>query len=127
MYEVAVRDEVIAQHRLVGADFGPESTLHSHHYTIEVRLRGASLGPHQFLVDITQVRARLKELTGLVAERCLNDLPPFASLNPSVEILARVACQFMAEGVDAPNIEQVQVQVWEDPRAWASYTLAPSA
>jgi 6-pyruvoyl-tetrahydropterin synthase len=40
MYTVAVQRELIAQHFLIGGDFGPENLPHSHHYRVEVRLAG---------------------------------------------------------------------------------------
>jgi len=40
MYTVAVQRELIAQHFLIGGDFGPENLPHSHHYRVEVHLAG---------------------------------------------------------------------------------------
>ena len=43
MYTVAVRRDFIAQHYLIGGDWGAENELHSHHYQAEVQLEGAEL------------------------------------------------------------------------------------
>ncbi len=52
MYIVAVQQELIAQHYLIGGDFGTENHPHSHHYRVEARLTGSELDAHGFLVDI---------------------------------------------------------------------------
>jgi hypothetical protein len=43
MYTTAVRQDFIAQHCLIGGDWGAENEKHSHHYQVEVQLVGQSL------------------------------------------------------------------------------------
>ena len=38
MYTVSVKQDLIAQHYLIGGDWGAENEPHSHHYEVEVRL-----------------------------------------------------------------------------------------
>ena len=40
MYTLAVKRNFIAQHFLIGGDWGEENYLHSHHYVLEVLLEG---------------------------------------------------------------------------------------
>ena len=72
MYTVAVKRNFVAQHRLIGGDWGSENFLHSHHYALEVQLHGENLDEHGYLVDIDDIT---KNLDRLVAEYRDNTLP----------------------------------------------------
>lgn len=123
MYTVAVRREFIAQHFLIGGDWGPENEKHSHHYQVEVQLSGATLDQHGYLVDIVDIEANLEAQAGRYRDQTLNDLPEFEGLNPSIEHFARILCQRMAAHVEAANISAITVRLWENDIAWASYRL----
>lgn len=122
MYIVAVQQELIAQHYLIGGDFGTENHPHSHHYRVEARLTGSELDAHGFLVDIDLLKAVLAAAAGRFRDRTLNELPEFAGLNPSIEHLCRVLCRDLAEKLPAPGGGVLRVTVWEDAAAWAAYT-----
>jgi 6-pyruvoyltetrahydropterin/6-carboxytetrahydropterin synthase len=124
MYSVTVRTDFIAQHFLIGGDWGPENERNSHHYVLELQLDGAELDQHGYLLDITQVEAALSEVRVAYADRVLNDLPEFAGLNPSIEQFARIVCQRLAQRVAAPNLSSIRVRLWENERASASYEEA---
>ncbi len=121
MYTLAVRRDFVAQHYLIGGDWGPENEKHSHHYAVELRLEGETLDQHGYLVDIVDVEARLDALVARYRDRTLNDLPEFKGLNPSIEHFSRILCQRLAEQIEAPNLSALSVTVWENDIAWASY------
>ncbi len=121
MYTLAVKRSLIAQHYLVGGDWGPENKRHSHHYQIEVQLQGKELDEHGYLVDIVDVEASLEELLGHYRDRTLNDLPEFQGLNPSIEHFARLFCQQLKKRLAAPNLTALQVTIWENEIAWTAY------
>jgi 6-pyruvoyltetrahydropterin/6-carboxytetrahydropterin synthase len=121
MYIVAVQRDFIAQHFLVGGDWGPENQLHSHHYQVEVQLMGATLDQHGYLVDIVEIEHQLDSLVGTFRDRTLNELPEFAGLNPSIEHFARILCQMFSARIRADNITAVTVRIWENAIAWAEY------
>ena len=123
MYKVAVKRDFVAQHFLIGGDWGAENEWHSHHYYVEVQLAGAELDQHGYLVDIVDIETNLEALVVYYRDKTLNDLPEFAGLNPSIEHFARIFCQTMAERIQAPNLSEIAVQMWENEIAWASYQL----
>jgi 6-pyruvoyltetrahydropterin/6-carboxytetrahydropterin synthase len=123
-YAMTVRTDFIAQHFLIGGDWGPENERNSHHYVLEVRLDGSELDQHGYLVDIVQVEAELRDLRMYFADRLLNDLPEFAGLNPSLEHFARIVCQRLAGRLAAPNLSGIEVRLWENDSASASYSQA---
>ena len=121
MYSVTVRTDFIAQHFLIGGDWGPENERNSHHYVLELQLDGPQLDQHGYLVDITQVDAALADVRATYADRLLNDLPEFAGLNPSIEQFARIICERLSKTLGAPNLSAVSVRLWENDRASASF------
>lgn len=123
MYSVAVRRDFIAQHYLIGGDWGPENHPHSHHYQIELQLQGSQLDKHGYLVDIVDIERHLDELISSYRDQTLNNLPEFSGLNPSIEHFSRILCQHMHSCIQAGNILAITITLWENAIAWASYRL----
>jgi 6-pyruvoyltetrahydropterin/6-carboxytetrahydropterin synthase len=123
MYTLAVRRNFIARHALIGGDWGAENLPHSHHYVLELQLEGERLDRHGFLVDIVDVEKTLDELVSRYRDRLLNDFAEFADLNPSLEHFSRILCAALSERIPAKNIAAVQVVLWENEIAWASFRV----
>ena len=124
MYTLAVQRDFVAQHFLIGGDWGAENEWHSHHYRLELQLSGEALDRHGYLVDIVDVENALHALVDRYRDKTLNDLPPFAGLNPSIEHFTRICCHELAEAIDTSRLRWLAVRIWENEIAWASYTLA---
>lgn len=126
MYTVAVKRDFVAQHFLIGGDWGAENVWHSHHYVVELQLSGPTLDQHGYLVDIVDIEANLEALVAYYKDNTLNDLPEFAGLNPSIEHFARILATQLASRIQADTLSQLTVQVWENEIAWAAYQLSVS-
>src|SRR3990172_2311059 len=120
MYTVAVKRDFVAQHHLVGGDWGAENVKHSHHYAVEVQLEGDSLDQHGYLVDIEK---HLNDLVAHYRDKTLNDLPEFAGLNPSIEHFSRILCETLVRRIKASTLKAVTLKLWENEIAWASYRM----
>ncbi|MEK7311150.1 MAG: 6-carboxytetrahydropterin synthase [Chloroflexota bacterium] len=123
MYTVAVKRDFVAQHHLVGGDWGAENVKHSHPYAVEVQLEGDTLDQHGYLVDIVDIEKHLNDLVAHYRDKTLNDLPEFAGLNPSIEHFSRILCQTLASRINAATLKVVTVKLWENEIAWASYRM----
>jgi 6-pyruvoyltetrahydropterin/6-carboxytetrahydropterin synthase len=121
MYMVAVKRDFVAQHYLVGGDWGAENQPHSHHYQVEVELSGPTLDEHGYLVDIVDIETHLDALVAYYRDQTLNDLPEFAGMNPSIEHFSRIFCRGLKERIKAATLAAVQVKIWETGIAWAAY------
>jgi 6-pyruvoyltetrahydropterin/6-carboxytetrahydropterin synthase len=121
VYAVTVRTDFIAQHFLIGGDWGPENQRNSHHYVLELTLEGPELDQHGYLVDIVAVETALRELRAAYADQLLNDLPEFAGLNPSLEHFARILWERLARTLRSPRLSAVAVRLWENDSASATY------
>jgi 6-pyruvoyltetrahydropterin/6-carboxytetrahydropterin synthase len=123
MYTLAVRREFIARHYLIGGDWGPENFPNSHHYILELQLKGAELDQHGYLVDIVDVEKHLNEIVDYYKEQTLNEKPEFAGLNPSIEHFSRILATSLNECIKAKNISRLKVVLWEHENAWAAYSV----
>jgi 6-pyruvoyltetrahydropterin/6-carboxytetrahydropterin synthase len=123
MYQVAVKRDFIAQHYLIGGDWGAENVKHSHHYQVEVQLEGKSLDENGYLVDIVDIERALDDLVAAYRDKTLNQLPEFKDLNPSIEHFSRILCQSIAGVIQAANLSAVTIKLWENEIAWTSYRM----
>jgi 6-pyruvoyltetrahydropterin/6-carboxytetrahydropterin synthase len=121
MYTVAVKRDFVAQHFLIGGDWGAENFKHSHHYIAEVQLEGPTLDKHGYLVDIVDIENALNALVARFKDKLLNDEPEFAGLNPSVEHFSRIFWELFTASIKAPTLSAVTVKLWENEIAWASF------
>jgi 6-pyruvoyltetrahydropterin/6-carboxytetrahydropterin synthase len=123
MYNIAVRKDFIAQHFLIGGDWGAENQPHSHHYLFELELSGDSLDQHNYLVDIVEIEAQMDAQVAYYRDHLLNHLPEFIDTNPSLERFARVLCEALA-GTNLPaHIRVVTTRLWENDLAWAGFSV----
>ncbi|MBC8504900.1 MAG: 6-carboxytetrahydropterin synthase [Chloroflexi bacterium] len=123
MYTVAVKRDFVAQHYLIGGDWGNENQLHSHHYYLEVQLHGEQLDKHGYLVDIVNIEENLDRLVAEYRDKTLNDLPTFKGLNPSIEHFSHILCTELAKHIKANTLNSMTVQLWENEIAWASFRM----
>ena len=121
MYTLAVKRDFVAQHFLIGGDWGAENFKHSHHYVLELQLEGATLDRHGYLVDIVAVEQQLEAIVAHYRDQTLNDLPEFTGLNPSIEHFTRIVCQTIVAGLPVNQLHALQVKIWENEIAWAAY------
>lgn len=121
MYTLAVKRDFIAQHYLIGGDWGAENDLHSHHYQVEVEISGGQLDQHGYLVDIVEIEKQLEAMVAYYRDTTLNDLEEFKDLNPSLEHFARLFCQALVAHLNTENIQAITVRLWENEIAWASF------
>ena len=121
MYELMVRRDFMAQHYLTVPNCGPENEWHSHHFEVEVLLKGPSLNDNGYLVDIVEGEAALDALVDRYRDATLNDLPEFEGLNPSIEHFSRIFCTSLQEQLETDGLDTT-VKIWEDEDVWASYS-----
>jgi 6-pyruvoyltetrahydropterin/6-carboxytetrahydropterin synthase len=123
MYSVSVQHKFIANHFLIGGDWGKENFKHAHTYRLELILSGRELDKHGYLVDIIQIEQVFGAITLRYEDKLLNELPEFNGLNPSVERFAETICRQFNEEISAANIINLRVILWENDIAWASFEM----
>lgn len=121
MYSLGVRKDFIANHFLVGGDWGAENFPHAHHYIAEVIIESRELDKHGYLVDIVEVEAALNKTVAYFRDALLNDKPEFAGLNPSIEHFSRIISEKLLAEINPPGSGAFTVKLWENELCWAAY------
>jgi 6-pyruvoyltetrahydropterin/6-carboxytetrahydropterin synthase len=122
-YTVGVLRSFVAQHFLIGGDWGRENDWHSHPYRLEMIFAGPELDKHAYLLDIAVVKEHLERLVGRFADKTLNELPEFAGQNPSLELFARILAEGMARALEPRNLTSLTAKLWENDEAFATFTV----
>jgi len=121
MYTVAVKRDFVAQHYLIGSDWGEEKRKHSHHYLVELQVKGSKLDKRGYLLNVIDIQSYLDEQVHYYKDKTLNDLPEFMGLNPSIECFAFILCEKLSDRINAPAANIIAVKIWESDNIWASY------
>ena len=122
MYTLCLQRRFIANHYLIGGDWGRENEPHAHPYRIELRLTSGELDEHGYLIDLLDVETLLDGTIDRYRDRMLNDLPPFSGLNPSLERFCRILGEEMAPELLTQGVNSFAVRLWENEDAWAEWT-----
>ena len=121
MYTVAVTQDFIARHFLIGGDWGNENFPHAHHYVAEVSIEAEQLDKHGYLVDIVEIEAGLKQVVDYFRDSLLNEKDEFAGLNPSIEHFSRIICEKLISLISPPGSGSLTVKLWENATCWAAF------
>lgn len=121
MYTVAVKRDFVAQHYLIGSEWGEENRNHSHHYLVELQVKGNKLDQHGYLLDIMDIQSYLDEQVRHYKDKTLNDLPEFMGLDPSIECFAFILCKILSDKINVTAVNIIEVKIWENDNTWASY------
>ncbi len=127
MFTISVQDEFCAAHALTIA--GSVEPVHGHNFRVVLTLEGPELDDDGLLCDFHTIEFTLRELLDPFRNANLADLPPFDSINPSAECIARFIAQAMHERVGAslaPHARIASVSVTEAPGCRATYYPPPS-
>lgn len=121
-YEIVVRAHFDAAHRLPGYP-GPCARMHGHRWQAEAAVSGCSPGEDGILVDFVTLKAMLGEVVADFDHRCLNEVPPFDTIPPTSENIARFIYQRLSEKIGLPGkeIQLAWVAVAESPETRVVY------
>ncbi len=125
MFEVSVEETFAAGHALRGYK-GKCENLHGHNYRVRVSIEGDKLADNGLLVDFVDLKRVLRGIIERFDHQYLNDVPPFDTLNPSAENMARYFFEEVASGLAAPGnngARVAEVKIWETDTATATYRL----
>ena len=119
MYELSVRDHFDAAHSLRGYP-GECRRLHGHTWDVEVTVAGEKLDEIGIVYDFKLLKDDLRAVLDDYDHVFLDEVPPFDTLNPTAENLARIVYERLAASVD-PAVRVREVAVWESPIAKLVY------
>jgi 6-pyruvoyltetrahydropterin/6-carboxytetrahydropterin synthase len=120
MFEITVEQTFAAGHALRNYR-GKCENVHGHNYRVEVTLAGEELDEAGLLLDFVEVKRALGAVVERMDHRFLNEVPPFDTLNPSAENMARYIYEELSKGLPAGRAAVSAVKLWETDRASATY------
>lgn len=120
-FEVTVEVMFSASHQLRGYK-GVIEPLHGHNFRVEATVATTELDRLGLGIDFLELEALLKEIVAPWDHRHLNEQPPFVSLNPTTELMARQVFEALSERLAPRGIRPSRVRIWEAPNYSATYT-----
>jgi 6-pyruvoyltetrahydropterin/6-carboxytetrahydropterin synthase len=122
MYEVSVDETFAAGHALRGYK-GKCENVHGHNYKVRVTLAGKELDSVGLLYDFVHLKQVIQGVIHSLDHRFLNEFPPFDSINPSAENIARYIYDEASKQMkQAPNGAGISsITVWETDVTAATY------
>jgi 6-pyruvoyltetrahydropterin/6-carboxytetrahydropterin synthase len=96
---------------------GISEPLHGHSYKVEAELAAAGGGVDQdaIAVDFVSAKRKLEALAKKLDYGCINDVPPFDTINPSAENIAKWFAQELGAAVAGEQARVIAVTIWEGP------------
>jgi 6-pyruvoyltetrahydropterin/6-carboxytetrahydropterin synthase len=96
---------------------GISEPLHGHSYKVEADLaaRGGGVDGDAIAVDFVSAKRKLEALAKTLDYGCINDIPPFTTINPSAENIAEWFARELQGAVDDESAVVVAVTIWEGP------------
>lgn len=123
MYTVSVRRHFDAAHALRGYQ-GKCERLHGHRFEVVVSVQRAQLDEVGLSLDYGTIKQELDAVLVALDHTNLNELAPFTTSNPSSEHIAAYIYDRLSARLGG---SLSQVQVFESPDAWVTYTPDHSA
>jgi 6-pyruvoyltetrahydropterin/6-carboxytetrahydropterin synthase len=122
MFVVSVQAHYDSAHFLRHYE-GKCERLHGHHYVVEVALAAEQLNQAGIAYDFVEIKRHLRELADGLDHENLNELPPFAELEPSAENQAKYFYEELKRRLPPEMAAALTyARVWETPTQWAQYS-----
>jgi 6-pyruvoyltetrahydropterin/6-carboxytetrahydropterin synthase len=121
MYTLTVETKFASAHQLREYK-GKCENLHGHSWKVQVVVKAQSLNQLGLAMDFTDLKRLTNEIVNSLDHVCLNDLPPFADINPSSENISRWIFESLKNKVAVYSVTLKAVTVWESETASATYT-----
>lgn len=121
VWRLTVRGEFASAHALRHYQ-GKCESLHGHNYSVEMVVEGATLTPDtELVVDFTVLKREMRAELALIDHVNLNEYPPFDTINPSSENLARYLYRQMKTRLAGMPVRLYSLTVGETAVQSATY------
>ncbi len=120
MFELRVKLDFPAAHHLEGYP-GDCARPHGHNWGLEVFAVSKRLDSIGMAIDFRALKNAVKETVAPWDHQDLNLLEDFKKINPSAEVIAKLAFEKLSKMIDHGETWISRVTVWENDRCYASY------
>jgi len=128
-YELSVRGEFCAAHRLEGYPGNCKNT-HGHNWGVTAYVLCQELDKIGMGLDFREIKQILREALSTLDHACLNDLAPFSGENPTAENIARhlyhdLGRRLAERAPKASGARVSRIRIEETPGAEVTYWEEP--
>lgn len=120
MYEVTVKTQFSAAHRLRGYD-GKFENLHGHNWLAIGTVQAKELDAMGVGVDFVMLKNKMNDILSKLDYKNINDVPPFDKLNPSAENIAKWLYDELGKAINTATARVTRVEVKEFENCGAVY------
>jgi len=121
MYQISVKQHFDAAHFLRGYH-GKCEALHGHSFQVVVKVKSSRVDDIGIAYDFTELKQHLADVLSRFDHTCLNDVPPFNTINPSSENIASTIYDELQTKLATAPVSISCVEVWESPQSGAAYS-----
>lgn len=119
MYILSIEKSFSAGHQLRDYD-GPCARLHGHNWRVRVEVASQTLNKAGMSIDFEHLELITWDVLKILDHNHINDIPPFDTINPTAENIARYIYEAVKEKL--PNsVELQRVDIWETETYKVSY------
>lgn len=120
MYEIKIIATFSAAHSLRNYP-GNCKNIHGHNWKVEVVMQSLNLDNLGMAIDFRRLKQETQSLLDTMDHTYINENPPFHSLNPTAENMARWLYETLSKKLNDQNAKVSRVNVWENDNSSASY------
>ena len=121
MFEISVEQDFDAAHSLRGYQ-GKCEALHGHRFRVVVKVKSSAVNNIGMVYDFVELRQHLGNVLARFDHTCLNDVPPFDTINPSSENIATTIYEELRPKLAGAPVSISCVEVWESPHSRVAYS-----
>ena len=120
MYQVTVKTQFSAAHRLKGYD-GQYENLHGHNWSAVVIAESGELDEMGVGIDFVNLKKKTEETLSILDYQNINEAAPFDNQNPSAENIARWLFEKLSAQLNTESVKIKRVEISETPECGAAY------
>ena len=121
MYQLSVEQHFDAAHFLRGYR-GKCEALHGHRFQVVVKIKSDEVNDIGIVYDFVELKQQLRDILARFDHTCLNDVPPFDTINPSSENIAVTIYNELQPKLAGAPVSLSGVEVWESLQTRVAYS-----
>ncbi len=120
MFEIDIQRDFASAHCLKGYN-GNCSEMHGHNWTVQAFVMTSCLDEIGIAVDFRTLKNELDDILSPLDHSCLNKIPPFDTINPTSENLAKYIYEKLSGRINTKSVKVTRIRVCESPGSGATY------
>ncbi len=120
MFDIEIRRTFSAAHQLKGYE-GDCRNLHGHNYNVIAVVRTDKLNEIGIALDFKRLKAALDSILDGYDHKNLSELPEYAQVNPTSEVMSMKIYRRLSEIINDENIKVRSIRIEESASSGCTY------